>query len=734
MNVLLISVVAGLLLLGALLTVVARRVRGSRVSVAVAQLHDVDGPPRPLNPQVVSHVATGRDTPYSLAVRGGMPSMRDVIVQLNRGRAGPNGVPWHGGVFPVGMAVLLPAELASTTPSPLDNPASPAPIAAGIASALLLSAGALAVLDSRRASRLRSSGPGSQSASPADPYVRTETLLRGLGATERVARVDAAIRSAALSLAEQGAAVAAVLLGDSGDVRLFLRGAARAEAGPWHSDGIASVWDLDGAVPLAELAEQGCAARCPCPALVHVGGVDEGGECFVDLEVIGLLSVDSPFAEPILRHLAASLEVSPLVSATRVITSGFDEPSILGLGERTDSLGAALTGAALAVGSTGELACRTGTFALRVAGVSGDTWDPAVVIAADRLSDAQRRELTAIAVPGSGLAAVIQGHDPSVAWSLSWHGDAHVLEPLALRVRPCGLGPDDLASLRELLAAEAEPLAIVGVQRELTVTSGHASITFDELPWSLLVRTYGRVEVVDAAGTPARFERSKALELVVWLSSHRQRATRSRVRAALWDIDVRDATFANIVSDARCALARAVAPVDSQEWIARTLTEELPLHARVVSDAALLEHRIRQSRGLATLDAIDVLRPGLELVEGMPFAGTGYVWADAEGISSRHVLLAIGAAVQLGELYLSMGDIDGVFWATGQGLKVLGGHEELIALRMRAYARGGDLSGVRSEWERYERAIAADPWEASEPSPKLLLLRRELLGHRSRAG
>ena len=60
---------------------------------------------------------------------------------------------------------------------------------------------------------------------------------------------------------------------------------------------------------------------------------------------------------------------------------------------------------------------------------------------------------------------------------------------------------------------------------------------------------------------------------------------------------------------------------------------------------------------------------------------------------------------------------DGVFWATGRGLLVLPGHEELIGLRMRAYAQRGDLAGVRNEWEVYERAIHADPWSSGEPSP-----------------
>jgi hypothetical protein len=117
----------------------------------------------------------------------------------------------------------------------------------------------------------------------------------------------------------------------------------------------------------------------------------------------------------------------------------------------------------------------------------------------------------------------------------------------------------------------------------------------------------------------------------------------------------------------------------------------------------------------------------VERIHGMPFAGTSYLWPDAEGITSSLVMLATGAATDLAVLYLDIGDIEGVFWSTGQGLKVLAGHEELIALRMRAHAHRGDLAGVRSEWDSYERAINADVWAAAEPSPKLVDLRRQLL-------
>ena len=111
----------------------------------------------------------------------------------------------------------------------------------------------------------------------------------------------------------------------------------------------------------------------------------------------------------------------------------------------------------------------------------------------------------------------------------------------------------------------------------------------------------------------------------------------------------------------------------------------------------------------------------------MPFEGTEYLWPDAEGITSQLVLLATSVTTELAERCLAIGDVDGVFDATGRGLQVLPGHEGLIALRMRAHARAGDHAGVRQEWEQYERVITADPWSDGEPAPELVDLRRQLL-------
>ncbi len=299
------------------------------------------------------------------------------------------------------------------------------------------------------------------------------------------------------------------------------------------------------------------------------------------------------------------------------------------------------------------------------------------------------------------------------------------------RVDENGDGPaerGDGAASRPAKTVEGESLAkVVALSSASALADRREDASGGEPPWHVLVRLLGPVEVVDRSAEPVRFEKSKSLELVAWVALHRERPTRAGARTALWDLDVRDSTFANVVSQARRAMARHVAPPDGEEWLGRTNTERLPLHPLVVTDADLVRSRLDHARRQPPPLAVETLRPAVALIRDLPFSGTGYLWPDPEGIASNLVLLATGAATELAGHYLSLGDVDGVFWATGQGLRVLPAHEELIALRMRAHACSGDLSGVRLEWECYERVLDADPWGAGEPAQKLVLLRRQLL-------
>ena len=559
--------------------------------------------------------------------------------------------------------------------------------------------------------------------------------MRSLAQPELIARLDVALRAAAPDLAGQGRRPVAVEATPTGELRMTTDRPALPGNGPWRLDADGVTWVLAARLDLEDLAADARGSMTPCPALAHVGATPTG-QLFVDLEAIGLLLVDlpEPLASDVVRCLAASVALSPLAGSSQVVLVGMQADRFVSATTTLDeaaSLDAALELAAASLGTTPTAARSTSTFDLRARGIGGEAWEPAVVFVADDTGveslDAARR------AAGDGLAVVTIARDRDADWRIAAHDDGCVvIEPLGLTLTPCGLGVGELADIRALVTSVETPLELRARVVPLpSATASEAAVDEEPAPavpaWSLMVRLYGQVEVVTADGAAASFEKSKSLELVAWLSQHRRHPTRGAARAALWDVDVRDATFANVVSDARRAMARAVAPPEGSEWLARTLSDELPLHGEVVSDADVLAAAHDEARRCAAQRAIELLRPALEHVTGMPFAGTSYLWPDAEGISSGLTLLAVGAATQLAELCLARGDTEGVFWATGRGLAVLAGHEELIALRMRAHAAHGDLAGVRHEWAAYERALDADPWSAAQPSPKLVAVRHELL-------
>ena len=117
------------------------------------------------------------------------------------------------------------------------------------------------------------------------------------------------------------------------------------------------------------------------------------------------------------------------------------------------------------------------------------------------------------------------------------------------------------------------------------------------------------------------------------------------------------------------------------------------------------------------------------MVRGMPFDGTGYLWPDAEGITSNLVLLATisGGRARRAPPRRSGDD----------RRRVLGDRTGPAgAARPRGADRAADarprlepaiLAGVRHEWESYERVLDADPWSDGEPAPKLVALRHQLL-------
>lgn len=646
------------------------------------------------------------------------------------------------------------------SPSDVDAaPTSPATAPIGVEHAAVLAAGVLALVGVRRRQRLRTATARARVPEPPAGAVASERRLRTVDQGERATRVDVALRAAAHALVDTDAQVGLVLLSADGDVALRLTAGALL-APPWQPDDDPNSWHLPASVPTELLAEAARQVGAPCLALVQLG---RAADCdvLVDLEACGTLAIAAEHenADAVVTAITVGLATSPYAEAAHMVTVAL--PNDVGLGHRNAHRSPTVDGALeLAAALTGRVRPDDrSTFSLRSLRTGGEMWEPAIVLAgSDSAATAPR---TPLPQAGTGTALVLARGDVETASSLitcedgTWTLHAFGSE---LPFAPVGLSRAELAEVAELVEDASTPLLVDeptwadDAVEGAAVGSAESGIADDTTPrgpddgqaagdeqiadvpteheardHAILVRLMGGVEVISHDARPGSFERSKTVELIAWLATHRASSTRTAARTALWELDVRDATFANVVSEARRGLARLVTPPGDDEWVARTLTDRLPLHDGVVTDADLMADRLDAARLQPPAQAIETLRPAAELIRGLPFAGTSYIWPDAEGLTSNLVLLATGVASELAAHALSVGDTDLVFWATGQGLKVLAGHEELIGLRMQAHARAGDLAGVRQEWESYERVIVADAWSDGEPAPKLLALRHELM-------
>jgi hypothetical protein len=476
--------------------------------------------------------------------------------------------------------------------------------------------------------------------------------------------------------------------------------------------------------------------------MVGLGRDESDAEIFVDLEAVCVLDLGAHGQGlDAARHLTATLALTPLADELRVVTVGEVLPD-LAVRHEVRSV-PDLSSAVAEVGTmTAPILAATGghrsTFRLR-AFASHEPWEPVVVILRDPPSpgDPAWDELAALASGHRGVAVVGSGL-PTIEDAAMVAADDGTLSVGRWTVRPHGLDEPEADLLTRMVAVDDEQDGVTeGELTDAERTEGEAIDATDDdrtggpgpdgpQPWTLMVRVLGPVDVVTPDGRSAEFDRAKALELVVWLAQHRHTATRTGARAALWESNLSNASFSNVVSDARRALARLAPPPAGEEWLARTYAERLPLHARVVLDADVVRGHLSRAHHLPDDDAIDELRRAIALVRGAPYSGRCYLWPDAEALPSTLTLLVTTVALELGRRLLDRADVDGALEATAIGLDVLPGHEELIGLRLRAHAVRGDRAALRHEYACYEQSILADPW-ADDPSPELVALRQELL-------
>jgi two-component SAPR family response regulator len=195
---------------------------------------------------------------------------------------------------------------------------------------------------------------------------------------------------------------------------------------------------------------------------------------------------------------------------------------------------------------------------------------------------------------------------------------------------------------------------------------------------SVVVRLYGYPTVENHNGKEASFRKSRALELLVWLSLNKERPRRSAARTALWEYAVSDATFCTVISDMRRGLQELSPRRSSTEWFRPTYTDAISMDTHLVTDAELITQRLQDFRNdpSSWRDLADILFT----IRDAPFAGTQFSWADLDGTTTRLTILAIEASSTLARWARDEGDTSLALRATSAGLKVLPGCEELLEI------------------------------------------------------
>ena len=238
------------------------------------------------------------------------------------------------------------------------------------------------------------------------------------------------------------------------------------------------------------------------------------------------------------------------------------------------------------------------------------------------------------------------------------------------------------AEMIDLMRNSAVVQIFSAVERSLPDQTTQVTVVRE---WALVVKLFGYPVVENEAGDIALFRKRRALELLTWLALNRDRSRRSAARTAMWDLDVADSTFSTIVSDMRRGLAEIDQQFSRSDWAPTTYSDDLPLSIRVITDDVLMTEALEGFRK-DSKNSSEIVR-ALSQVRDVPFAGTSYSWADLDGTTTRLVILAITASMEVALWALATGDMGAFEIAITAGLRVLPGHEELLALQEEAKLR-----------------------------------------------
>jgi DNA-binding SARP family transcriptional activator len=513
---------------------------------------------------------------------------------------------------------------------------------------------------------------------------------------------------------------------------------------PWEATDGGWTWRLgyDPDQPVPRNAEVP-----PLAGLATVGTRD-GNQLLVNLEALGTIAVtgDPTRAENLLRaivlELVASQELATASCAVVGLTIDGDEH--FWRAEHTDPAGAQKRLETQQAGYRQLLASSglANAFQTRI----GDPFDRDVQVVAlaagatDLLHDLEVE-------PNLGVAVLTLGATPHATATIDIHSDGTAtLQPLGLTFVAAGLSAATASEIAVLIDDADPPLRLPPVEDvgeepasdepdtvEATALGAIANraggLDAADHTWQLpqpshLVRVLGtpRVDGVNGLG---RLE----LGIITFLACNGGTATPDQVIDAVWSGKaIERGTFLNRLSKTRAAAPGILLPRSSG-------TRNLALDDGVATDLHLLELAVTRASHVSSTEAIELLRDGLDLVEGVPFDDPSFDWAHDRQHHAHASTLIEKASLQLVGLALEAGDIDTARHACRQGLRGLPLNEPIYCARMRVEAAAGNPGGVRETYNDLVRELADldDGLSSYGPSPQttrqyeqLLIERRKL--------
>ncbi len=336
-----------------------------------------------------------------------------------------------------------------------------------LASAALLSAGALGLVISNRRRQFRQRPIGRTIASTPDELLEVEQAIleHGTEAQEDAVFIDRALRHVAASCKAAGTRlpqVGAAVLGDEDLTLLFTDPAPSPAPEGWTATDDSRAWMLARWTFLEEDLE---AQPAPYPALVSVG-LDGGSRTwYLDLETLGLCGIggEPEHVAGLARFMVAELAVNKWAEGCEVLLA--DQfaaetvrlnPARLRQVERSD----ALARASVLTGELDQVEENLGADVLsrRRDGLLLDTTNPVVVVLASRpedefIADVEARDRSRV--------VVVHGDEESPAVELAGDGMAY-LPMWGISVQAFTMQPEQAAPMADLIAAtrslEDEPV------------------------------------------------------------------------------------------------------------------------------------------------------------------------------------------------------------------------------------------------------------------------------------